>query len=45
MPDYILEDTNLPMRSLTPELNEQVLNELKATPQIVLLHRAIKIQR
>ena len=39
MPDYILEDTNLPMRSLSyPELNEQVLNELKSTPQIVLLH-------
>lgn len=39
MPDYILEETNLPMRSLSyPELNEQVLNELKATPQIVLLH-------
>ena len=39
MPDYILEETNLPMRSLSyPELNEQVLNELKSTPQIVLLH-------
>ena len=39
MPDYILEDTNLPMRSLSyPELNEQILNELKSTPQIVLLH-------
>ena len=39
MPDYILEDTNLPMRSLSyPELNEQVLNELKSTPQFVLLH-------
>lgn len=39
MPDYILEVTNLPMRSLSyPELNEQVLNELKSTPQIVLLH-------
>ena len=39
MPDYILEETHLPMRSLSyPELNEQVLNELKATPQIVLLH-------
>ncbi|MCB9071226.1 MAG: (E)-4-hydroxy-3-methylbut-2-enyl-diphosphate synthase [Prevotellaceae bacterium] len=39
MPDYILEETNLPMRSLSyPELNEQILNELKATPQIVLLH-------
>lgn len=39
LPDYILEDTNLPMRSLSyPELNEQVLNELKSTPQIVLLH-------
>ena len=38
MPDYILEDTNLPMRSLSyPELNEQILNELKSTPQIVLL--------
>ena len=43
MPDYILEDTNLPMRSLSyPELNEQVLNELKATPQIVLLHSSHK---
>jgi len=39
LPDYILEETHLPMRSLSyPELNEQVLNELKATPQIVLLH-------
>ena len=39
MPDYILEDTNLPMRYLSyPELNEQILNELKSTPQIVLLH-------
>lgn len=43
MPDYILEDTNLPMRSLSyPELNEQVLNELKSTPQIVLLHSSHK---
>jgi len=43
MPDYILEETNLPMRSLSyPELNEQVLNELKATPQIVLLHSSHK---
>ena len=39
LPDYILEETHLPMRSLSyPELNEQVLNELKSTPQIVLLH-------
>ena len=39
LPDYILEETHLPMRSLSyPELNEQVLNELKDTPQIVLLH-------
>src|SRR5574344_1567781 len=39
MPDYILEETNLPMRSLSySELNEQIINELKATPQIVLLH-------
>ncbi len=43
MPDYILEETNLPMRSLSyPELNEQVLNELKATPQNVLLHSSHK---
>lgn len=43
LPDYILEETNLPMRSLSyPELNEQVLNELKATPQIVLLHSSHK---
>ena len=39
LPDYILEETHLPMRSLSyPELNKQVLNELKDTPQIVLLH-------
>ncbi|HPW90405.1 MAG TPA: (E)-4-hydroxy-3-methylbut-2-enyl-diphosphate synthase [Paludibacteraceae bacterium] len=39
MPEYIIEENHLPMRSLSyPELNNQILNELKTTPQIVLLH-------
>lgn len=39
MPDYILENSKLEMRALSyAELTQEVIDELKSTPQIVLLH-------
>ena len=39
MPDYILENGNLELRSLCySELTDSVIAELKATPQVLLLH-------